>query len=71
MTRRKDITRRTSIKGLGALSLASISAGTLLSALPKPASAALKPVRLGYQFHLWGAPAVVALRKGFFRELYP
>lgn len=68
MTRRKDITRRTTIKGLGALSLASISAGTLLSALPKPASAALNPVRLGYQFHLWGAPAVVALRKGFFKD---
>lgn len=67
MSNREGITRRTTLKGLGALSVASVSAGTLLSVLPKTAHA-LQPVRLGYQFHLWGAPAVVAIRKGFFKD---
>lgn len=35
--------------------------------LPGPASAqTASALRLGYQFHLWGAPAVVGLRKEFF-----
>ena len=67
MSNREGITRRTTLRGLGALSVASVSAGTLLSVLPKTAHA-LQPVRLGYQFHLWGAPAVVAIRKGFFKD---
>ncbi len=67
MSNHEGITRRTTLKGLGALSVASVSATTLLAALPKTAHA-LQPVRLGYQFHLWGAPAVVAIRKGFFKD---
>ncbi len=68
MTNRTGITRRTTLQGLGAISLASVSAGTFLGALPKSADAALQTVRLGYQFHLWGAPAVVAIRKGYFKD---
>lgn len=30
-------------------------------------AAPLQPVRLGYQFHLWGATAVVAVREGMFK----
>lgn len=59
-------TRRGLLKAFGALSLTGSSAGTLLAMLPRPARAAFQPVRLGYQYHLWGAPAVVALKKGYF-----
>lgn len=31
-------------------------------------AAPLQPVRLGYQFHLWGATAVVAVREGMFKS---
>lgn len=60
--------RRRALKALGAASLTAVSASALLAALPRPARAALQPVRLGYQYHLWGAPAVVALKKGYFKD---
>jgi ABC-type nitrate/sulfonate/bicarbonate transport system substrate-binding protein len=66
MKHRFSRSRRNALNALGAL-----TAGTLatswLAALPRAAhGAAMQPVRLGYQYHLWGAPAVVALKKGFF-----
>lgn len=60
--------RRELLKGFGALSFTASSASVLLALLPRPARAALQPVRLGYQYHLWGAPAVIAVKKGFFKE---
>ncbi len=60
--------RRRILKMGGALSIAASTAGSLLALLPRPARAALQPVRLGYQYHLWGAPAVIALKKGFFKS---
>ena len=60
--------RRDTLKGLGAASLSALTATALLPVLPRQAGAALYPVKLGYQFHLWGAPAVVGLRRGFFKD---
>lgn len=68
MTERIDEKRRTLLGGLGAMSVSASSAGALLAMLPSPARAALQPVRLGYQYHLWGAPAVIAIKKGFFKS---
>lgn len=67
MTANVNDARRRVLKVGGALSLTASSAGTLLAMLPRPVRAALQPVRLGYQYHLWGAPAVIALKKGFFK----
>ncbi|MGE0798372.1 MAG: ABC transporter substrate-binding protein [Lautropia sp.] len=47
------------------------SAAAALPGLLMPAAAGAQgraPLRLGYQFHLWGAPAVVGLREGYFAE---
>jgi ABC-type nitrate/sulfonate/bicarbonate transport system substrate-binding protein len=57
--------RRTALKGAGA---AALSFGLPFAPLTTASHAALAPVRLGYQFHLWGAPAVVAVRKGYFKD---
>lgn len=46
--------------------LALLGGSALAAVLPRSSHAALQPVRLGYQYHLWGAPAVVALKKGYF-----
>ena len=61
------ITRRRFLTTASAVPLFTGSAATLLALLPQQARAALRPVRLGYQYHLWGAPAVVALKMGFFK----
>jgi len=61
------ITRRRFITTASAIPFFTTSAATLLALLPQQARAALQPVRLGYQYHLWGAPAVVALKMGFFK----
>lgn len=45
-----------------------VFAGIVLSALQTPVSAETKLVRLGYQYSLWGAPAVVALELGLFKK---
>lgn len=45
-----------------------IVAGLIVSALLAPASAQSNKVRLGYQYSLWGAPAVVALELGLFKK---
>jgi NitT/TauT family transport system substrate-binding protein len=55
---RTRISRRKVLTLLGGSALAAV--------LPRSAHAALQPVRLGYQYHLWGAPAVVALKMGYF-----
>jgi NitT/TauT family transport system substrate-binding protein len=47
--------------------LTMLGGSALAMALPRASHAALQPVRLGYQYHLWGAPAVIALKKGFFK----
>lgn len=66
MNERFSHSRRRTLNALGAVS-ASTLATSWLAALPRAAhGAALQPVRLGYQYHLWGAPAVVALKKGYF-----
>lgn len=58
-------TRRTALKGAAA---AAASFGVPFGGLMAVSHAAFAPVRLGYQFHLWGAPAVVAVRKGYFKD---
>ncbi len=66
MKHRFSRSRRSALNALGALS-ASTLATSWLATLPRAAhGAAMQPVRLGYQYHLWGAPAVVALKKGYF-----
>ncbi len=64
MKSRFSRSRRSAIKALGTLPASLATAW--LALLPRSARAALQPVRLGYQYHLWGAPAVVALKKGYF-----
>ena len=59
------LSRRTALKGAGA---AAVSFGLPFAGMMSASHAALAPVRLGYQFHLWGAPAVVAVRKGYFKD---
>lgn len=61
------ITRRTALKGASALVTAAAFATPFIR-IGKSAAADLVPVRLGYQFHLWGAPAVVGIEKGLFKE---
>ena len=75
MTRSKDktlslgapmaFTRRTALKGAAA---AAASFSLPFAGMMGASHAAMAPVRLGYQFHLWGAPAVVAVRKGYFKD---
>lgn len=62
------ITRRAAVQGAGALAIAAAFGLPAAVANGSARAAALAPARLGYQFHLWGAPAVVAVRKGFFKE---
>jgi len=45
-----------------------IFTAAILSALLMPAHAETNVVRLGYQYSLWGAPAVVALELGLFKK---
>ncbi len=45
-----------------------IFAGLIWSALLAPAAAETNVVRLGYQYSLWGAPAVVALELNLFKK---
>lgn len=62
---RLSLTRRATLQGAGALAMTAAFGAPLIA----PSRAAeLAPVRLGYQFHLWGAPAVVGLQKGFFEN---
>lgn len=61
----KTLSRRTALKGAG---VAALSASLPFAATTITSHAAMAPVRLGYQFHLWGAPAVVALKKGYFKD---
>lgn len=62
-----SFTRRTLMQGAGALTIAGI--GLPASGVNSAVNAAnLAPLRLGYQFHLWGAPAVVAVNMGFLKE---
>lgn len=46
----------------------SLVVGLILSTLLGPASAQSNKVRLGYQYSIWGAPAVVALELGLFKS---
>lgn len=59
---RRDILRLLGV-GFAALPLPALFGSS--SAFAQGARGAT--VRLGYQFHLWGAPAVVALKKGLFK----
>jgi ABC-type nitrate/sulfonate/bicarbonate transport system substrate-binding protein len=61
----KKLSRRTALQGASA---AAVSFGLPFATMTTASQAALAPIRLGYQFHLWGAPAVVAVRKGYFRD---
>ncbi|MEX2122601.1 MAG: ABC transporter substrate-binding protein [Woeseia sp.] len=61
------ISRRTALKGVGALATAAAFGLPSIYAR-KSAAATLVPVRLGYQFHLWGAPAVVGIELGTFKK---
>lgn len=45
-----------------------LAAGLVAIALTTPAAAESNKVRLGYQYSLWGAPAVVALELGLFKK---
>ncbi|MGE0203228.1 MAG: ABC transporter substrate-binding protein [Hyphomicrobiaceae bacterium] len=65
---RGNVSRRNLLKGVGAGAAVTVAGPALLGLGSAAHAAKLAPVRLGYQFHLWGAPAVVALRKGFFKE---
>jgi NitT/TauT family transport system substrate-binding protein len=53
---------------LKAVGAATMSFGLPIAGLTTASQAAFAPVRLGYQFHLWGAPAVVAIRKGYLKD---
>ena len=55
------------VKRAGAVSLA-IFSSLILSVLLTPARAESNVVRLGYQYSLWGAPAVVALELNLFKK---
>lgn len=46
----------------------SLVVGLILSTLLGPASAQSNKVQLGYQYSIWGAPAVVALELGLFKK---
>lgn len=59
------VTRRTLLQGAGMFALATTLGAPSISAKAASTSG-LAPIRLGYQFHLWGAPAVVGVRKEFF-----
>src|SRR5665647_3158401 len=67
MTIHNRNSRRAPTRRAGAVS-SLVFAGIVLSALQTPASAETKVVRLGYQYSLWGAPAVVALELGLFKK---
>jgi len=51
-----------------AIGLCSAIPGSYLIGVTDAFAQAKQPlIRLGYQFHLWGAPAIVGVKKGFFR----
>lgn len=60
----KNAERRDVLRLFGALAVLPLPG--MLASGPARAQATGATVRLGYQFHLWGAPAVVALKKGIF-----
>ncbi len=59
-----DAGRRAVLKRMLQMGAAVGAPGLLVSG--GASAAAAVPLRLGYQFHLWGAPAVVGLKEGLF-----
>jgi aliphatic sulfonates family ABC transporter substrate-binding protein len=60
---RREMLLRTLAVGL----CAAVPGASLISAGEARAQQKAGVVRMGYQFHLWGAPAVIAVKKGLFR----
>lgn len=67
MTLRVREARMASVKRIGGYSSV-IAVGLLSLALLTPARAESNKVRLGYQYSLWGAPAVVAIELDLFKK---
>ena len=67
MTRRIRHSGKAALRQLAAL-VPLIAAGLSALVLAAPADAQPNKVRLGYQYSLWGAPAVVALELDLFKK---